>query len=87
MDSDVKTFRDLMKEVQKYNFCGKCGGCVSFCSADNLGALELDQMGCLVSQMKRNASIAVSVTSSVPTSKNSTGRSRRKRTENYPSAP
>ncbi len=45
MDSDIKTFRDLMEEVQKYNFCGKCGGCVSFCSADNLGALEVGPDG------------------------------------------
>jgi coenzyme F420 hydrogenase subunit beta len=45
MDSDVKTFRDLMTEVQKYHFCGKCGGCVSFCSADNLGALEVGPDG------------------------------------------
>ena len=40
MDSKAKTFHDLILEVQRYNFCGKCGGCVSFCSADNLGALE-----------------------------------------------
>ncbi len=40
MGSDVKTFHDLIKEVQQNNFCGKCGGCVAFCSADNLGALK-----------------------------------------------
>lgn len=42
---DVKTFRDLIEEVQKPGFCGKCGGCVSFCSADDLGALAVDKSG------------------------------------------
>lgn len=45
MVSEVKTFHDLEKEVQRYNFCGKCGGCVSFCSADNLGALKVGPDG------------------------------------------
>ncbi len=45
MGSEVKTFHDLEKEVQRYNFCGKCGGCVSFCSADNLGALKVGPEG------------------------------------------
>ena len=45
MNDQVKTFHDLRKEVQQYNTCGKCGGCVSFCSADNLGALKVGQDG------------------------------------------
>ena len=45
MDSEVKTFHDLKIEVQEYGFCGKCGGCVSFCSAGNLCALGLDKDG------------------------------------------
>jgi coenzyme F420 hydrogenase subunit beta len=45
MGSEVRTFHDLEKEVQKYNFCGKCGGCVSFCSASNLGALKVGPDG------------------------------------------
>jgi coenzyme F420 hydrogenase subunit beta len=45
MGSEVKTFHDLEKEVQRYNFCGKCGGCVSFCSASNLGALKVGPDG------------------------------------------
>lgn len=45
MGSEVKTFHDLEKEVQRYNFCGKCGGCVAFCSADNLGALKMGPDG------------------------------------------
>jgi coenzyme F420 hydrogenase subunit beta len=42
---EVKTFHDLINEVQKPGFCGKCGGCVCFCSADNLGALKTDRNG------------------------------------------
>jgi coenzyme F420 hydrogenase subunit beta len=45
MGSEVKTFHDLEKEVQRYNFCGKCGGCVAFCSASNLGALKVGPDG------------------------------------------
>lgn len=45
MGSEVKTFHDLIKEVQQNNFCGKCGGCVAFCSADNLGALKVGPDG------------------------------------------
>ncbi len=45
MGSEVKTFHDLEKEVQRYNFCGKCGGCVAFCSATNLGALKVGPDG------------------------------------------
>ena len=45
MGSEPKTFHDLKLEVQEVNFCGKCGGCVSFCSADNLGALEVGPDG------------------------------------------
>ena len=45
MDSETKTFHDLQLEVQQLNFCGKCGGCVAFCSADNLGALEVGPDG------------------------------------------
>ncbi len=45
MGSEAKTFHDLEKEVQRYNFCGKCGGCVAFCSASNLGALKVGPDG------------------------------------------
>ena len=45
MGSEAKTFHDLEREVQRYNFCGKCGGCVSFCSASNLGALKVGPNG------------------------------------------
>ena len=45
METDVKTFHDLIRLVQKNNFCGKCGGCVAFCSASNLGALEVGSDG------------------------------------------
>jgi len=45
METNVKTFHDLIRLVQQNNFCGKCGGCVAFCSADNLGALEIGPDG------------------------------------------
>jgi coenzyme F420 hydrogenase subunit beta len=45
MGPEAKTFHDLEREVQRYNFCGKCGGCVAFCSADNLGALTVGTDG------------------------------------------
>jgi len=45
MGSEAKTFHDLKSEVQQLNFCGKCGGCVAFCSASNLGALEVGPDG------------------------------------------
>ena len=43
MLTDVKSFHDSIKEVQKPGFCGRCGGCVSFCSADSLGVLEVSK--------------------------------------------
>ena len=39
----IKTFRDLQAEVISRDLCGKCGGCVSFCSAGNLHALEMGE--------------------------------------------
>lgn len=40
-----KTFFNLIQEVQKEGRCHHCGGCVTFCSAINYGALELDDDG------------------------------------------
>ncbi|WDP91793.1 MAG: Coenzyme F420 hydrogenase/dehydrogenase, beta subunit C-terminal domain [Desulfobacter sp.] len=40
-----KTFFNLVQEVQKKGKCSHCGGCVTFCSAINYGALELDEDG------------------------------------------
>jgi coenzyme F420 hydrogenase subunit beta len=45
MSAEIKSFQDLITEVQRTGFCGRCGGCFSFCSADNLGALEVGQDG------------------------------------------
>jgi coenzyme F420 hydrogenase subunit beta len=39
------SFTDLENEVVKQGICGKCGGCVSFCSANRIGALILDEKG------------------------------------------
>ena len=41
----MKTFTDLIEEVQKPGLCHRCGGCVTFCTAINFGALELDPDG------------------------------------------
>ncbi len=42
---EIKSFKDLIIEVQGKGICGKCGGCVSFCSAEELDALELSDDG------------------------------------------
>jgi coenzyme F420 hydrogenase subunit beta len=41
MEEEIKTFKDLNKEIVERGICGKCGGCVSFCSAGELNALEM----------------------------------------------
>jgi len=41
----MKSFFDLIQEVQKPGLCDRYGGCVTFCSAVNYGALELDPEG------------------------------------------
>jgi coenzyme F420 hydrogenase subunit beta len=35
----------LKKEVHQKNICGSCGGCVSFCSAHEIKAIEMDKEG------------------------------------------
>lgn len=40
MSAEVKGFRDLAAEVQQKGICGKCGGCVAFCSAGEFNALS-----------------------------------------------
>jgi coenzyme F420 hydrogenase subunit beta len=41
----MKTFFNLVQEVQKPGLCYRCGGCVAFCTAINYGALEIDKTG------------------------------------------
>ncbi|MFW5936975.1 MAG: Coenzyme F420 hydrogenase/dehydrogenase, beta subunit C-terminal domain [Desulfosalsimonas sp.] len=41
----METFFDLVQQVQKQGLCHRCGGCVTFCTAVNFGALEIDQDG------------------------------------------
>lgn len=41
----MKTFFNLVQEVQKPGLCHHCGGCVTFCTAINFGALETDESG------------------------------------------
>ncbi len=38
---EIKSFKDLAIEVVEKGICGKCGGCISFCSAGELNALEM----------------------------------------------
>src|SRR4030042_1933906 len=44
-NEEIKSFKDLIIEVQDKGICGKCGGCVAFCSAGELNALGLDKDG------------------------------------------
>jgi coenzyme F420 hydrogenase subunit beta len=41
----MKTFHNLVEDVQKPGLCHRCGGCVTFCTAVNYGALDLDAEG------------------------------------------
>ncbi len=41
----MKTFTDLVKQVQDTGLCHHCGGCVTFCTAINFGALKQDADG------------------------------------------
>jgi coenzyme F420 hydrogenase subunit beta len=41
----LKTFEDLIKEVHEKGLCGECGGCVSFCSAGDIKAIEMSESG------------------------------------------
>ncbi len=41
----MKTFFNLVQEVQKQGLCYRCGGCATFCTAINYGALEIDRTG------------------------------------------
>ncbi len=43
LEKDVKSFEDLKREVIAINLCGRCGGCASFCSADEMNALEFNR--------------------------------------------
>jgi coenzyme F420 hydrogenase subunit beta len=40
-----KSFEDLKKEVHDKGLCGECGGCVSFCSASEIKAIEMSESG------------------------------------------
>ena len=41
----MKTFDHLINEIQASGRCHHCGGCVTFCTAINYGALKLDEDG------------------------------------------
>lgn len=40
-----KSFEDLILEVHNRGICGQCAGCVSFCSADQIGAIQMREDG------------------------------------------
>ena len=40
-----RTFTDLQTAIVSTGLCSRCGGCVSFCSANKLGALEMSPEG------------------------------------------
>ncbi len=42
-EGQIKSFEDLRQEVIVRGLCGRCGGCASFCSADEMHALEFDR--------------------------------------------
>ena len=42
-EKDIKSFEDLKNEVITRGLCGRCGGCASFCSADEMNALEFNR--------------------------------------------
>ncbi len=43
MDEEIKGFGDLLLEVQGRGICGRCGGCVSFCSAGEFNAITMGE--------------------------------------------
>ena len=45
MEGCMKTFFNLIQEIQKKGRCNLCGGCVTFCSAINHEALGVDSDG------------------------------------------
>jgi coenzyme F420 hydrogenase subunit beta len=45
MSVNVKGFKELAAEVQERGICGKCGGCVAFCSAGEFNALSAGDDG------------------------------------------
>jgi coenzyme F420 hydrogenase subunit beta len=40
-----KSFEDLIIEIHEKGLCGECGGCVSFCSAGEIKAIEMSESG------------------------------------------
>lgn len=49
-----KSFDDLKIEVHDKGICGECGGCVSFCSAAELKAIEMPESGPPIYSNKEN---------------------------------
>ena len=43
--AEQRSFDDLQRDIISTGLCSQCGGCVSFCSANKLGALEISPDG------------------------------------------
>jgi coenzyme F420 hydrogenase subunit beta len=43
--TEQRSFEDLQREIVSTGLCSQCGGCVSFCSANKLGALTISPDG------------------------------------------
>ncbi|HHE37343.1 MAG TPA: hypothetical protein ENL20_02080, partial [Candidatus Cloacimonetes bacterium] len=41
----IISFEYLLAEVVRKDLCNRCGGCVSFCSANGINALEIGEDG------------------------------------------
>ncbi len=44
-DDRIRSFDDLLSDVISAGICGKCGGCLSVCSANMISALKMDENG------------------------------------------
>ena len=45
LTKETLSFDNLLEKIVNKNLCNRCGGCVSFCSANNLGALKIGKDG------------------------------------------
>ncbi len=41
----MSSFEELRQQIQENDLCHRCGGCITFCTAVNYGALELKEEG------------------------------------------
>ncbi len=53
-EKNPKSFEDLIEEVHKKGICGQCGGCVNFCSANEIIAIKMSDLGPPIYENKDN---------------------------------